>query len=46
MVVVLGQIFGRDPDAVSAALEVAIDTERDPTVLAMARAVRAAAASA
>jgi hypothetical protein len=46
MVVVLGQLAGRDPIAVSAALEAAIAAERYPAVLAMARAVRDAVASA
>jgi hypothetical protein len=43
MVVVLGQIAGRDPIAVS---EAAIAAERDPAVLAMAAAARDAVASA
>jgi hypothetical protein len=46
MVVVLGQIAGRDPSGVSSALEAEIAAERYPAVLAMARAVRDAVASA
>jgi hypothetical protein len=46
MIVVLGQIAGRDPSGVSSALEAAIAAERYPAVLAMARAARDAVASA
>jgi hypothetical protein len=46
MIVVLGEIAGRDPSGVSSALEGAIAAERYPAVLAMARAVRDAVASA